>query len=240
MRTQLIFSALAVLLLASLSACENIIGDCVETFGPEEEREYFLAGINGIGLSIPAKVTIRQGGEQAIRIRGRRSLLDALETRVRDSIWTVDIEGCVNNYEELSIDVTLPRYKYLGISGEGKFTSENLLTTPSLELKVSGAGDMELEMETEELQIAISGSSNMFLNGVATLVDYQVSGQSNLQSFGLDTKTTYIGISGSANADVKVEEFLEVTISGQGTVRYKGNPKRSVRISGEGSVEDAN
>ena len=74
------------------------------------------------------------------------------------------------------------------------------------------------------------------MKGSAWEHSINISGSGNVRAFGLDTKSTYVRISGSGNSEVTVQDYLNVTISGSGSVYYKGNPDIEANISGSGTI----
>ena len=86
----------------------------------------------------------------------------------------------------------------------------------------------------------ITGSGNIKLEGLGDELDIRITGSGDVAAFNLDVVRARVEITGSGNAEVSVEDELDVKISGSGDVRYKGNPSLDVNISGSGRVVDAN
>jgi Putative auto-transporter adhesin, head GIN domain len=53
----------------------------------------------------------------------------------------------------------------------------------------------------------------------------------------LQTQNTTVDVKGSGNADIAVNQSLQVRMVGSGKVRYKGNPMVEKSGSGSGTVE---
>lgn len=65
------------------------------------------------------------------------------------------------------------------------------------------------------------------------------SGAGNILAFDLISETTIISLSGTGKAEVYVDQLLDVTITGAGSVYYKGKPTIIQNITGSGSLIDA-
>lgn len=234
---------LSIALSLTVSSCffddEGPFG-CVNGEGPVVTEELNLADFDGVELSISADVIIRQGSEQSVTVEGKRNIIDELDRNVKNGIWDIDVDGCVRDNNDMRIFITLPEITSLKISGSGSIESENVLLVDDINLRISGSGDMDLDMEANNVVAEISGSGEMILDGLANQLDFEVSGSGDLHAFGLETQSAIIDIRGSGDAEVFAVNDLDVKISGSGDVTYRGNPSLNVKINGSGKVVDGN
>lgn len=227
----------------SLNSCflddENFLG-CEVGQGPVVTRVLDLPPFTGIDMSIAENVVIKQGPEQYVEVEGQGNIIDRLRLNVNDNTWKIRFDDCVMNHQDMVFYITLPEVEYLAISGSGKITSDGLLTGGTLDLRISGSGDMDLDLDYNNLDARISGSGDIDLDGECQNVDLDISGSGDFHAFGLKSQTCDVNISGSGNAEVWVTDDLNVKISGSGNVHYIGNPSVDVSISGSGKVVDTN
>jgi hypothetical protein len=88
---------------------------------------------------------------------------------------------------------------------------------------------------------SITGSGNVNISGRRqSSFNVDITGAGNIQAYDLPVSTSKISISGAGNCEVNVSENLDVTISGNGSIRYKGQPEVRQVIAGYGSVRSAN
>ena len=140
----------------------------------------------------------------------------------------------------MKIFITIPEIRELTIAGSGEIFGENVFLVEDAELRISGSGNMDLAMEGDDFEVAITGSGNIKLEGLADELDIKITGSGDIAAFKLDALRARIEITGSGNAEVQVQDELDVKISGSGDVRYKGTPSLDINISGSGRVVDAN
>ena len=238
MRTLSLYGLLVGLILLG-SSCENQ-RNCVNPSGPEETRQFSLPELRGITLSIPAELIIRRDTVQNLSLTGPATLLDNLSTRVIDRVWEVTVPGCVKDYDRLIVEASLLQVEELGISGSGEINTADSLSGGRLDIAISGSGEVNMDLVYDQVNIAVSGAADIKMTGEADVLDYGLSGSGNLRAFGLNTRESFIAISGSGNVDITATELLDIAISGSGTVRYKGKPTLRQSISGSGTVIDAN
>jgi len=218
---------------------DGIFG-CVDGDGPIVEEVLALSDFSGISLNLPIQVIVKQGDIQEVRVEGKQNIIDELERDIRNGVWEIETRDCVRDIGNMKIFVTIPEIRELTIAGSGEIFGENVFIVQDVELRISGSGDMDLAMEGDDYDVVITGSGNIKLEGLADELDLKITGSGDVAAFKLDALRARIEITGSGNAEVQVQDELDVKISGSGDVRYKGNPSLDVSISGSGRVVDAN
>lgn len=108
----------------------------------------------------------------------------------------------------------------------------------SFESDVSGSGKVNLALNiANEADFGISGSGKIEASGTASRVKASISGSGKVFASNLETNSCEIRISGSGDIEINVKNEIDATISGSGTVSYKGNPNKiNSHSSGSGKV----
>ena len=106
----------------------------------------------------------------------------------------------------------------LHVSGSGDVTVRHLVGLSS-EVRLTGSGD-----------ISVSGGSVVQQSAILT-------GSGKFRGTGLSTSETDVMVSGSGSASVHAKGQLNVTITGGGSIRYRGNPHIVKSISGAGKLK---
>ncbi|MCL2070784.1 MAG: DUF2807 domain-containing protein [Oscillospiraceae bacterium] len=123
------------------------------------------------------------------------------------------------------------------ISGVIEIGNFDTITGDTFSLGNSGviSGDA-LELDVKELTVNISGVGSLNLIGSAEKVNVESSGVGHLNALELASREMVITLSGVGSAEVYCIEKLEATMSGVGSIRYKGNPEvNQIRI-GVGNI----
>jgi hypothetical protein len=224
-----------------MTSCDSD-GGPIKGSGPVVVEDFDLPDVTSISLSIDADVEITYGETQEIIIEGQQNIINNIEKYVdSDGFWRISYYRSVKNHEGITIYITTPVMDYITISGSGSAETTNQF--PDLGdvlLKISGSGHIEFDAKADIIEGDISGSGSIHLSGSAFEQRIGISGSGSVHAFDLITQETYIVISGSGNAEVYVEEILEVNISGSGNVYYKGNPEIDANISGSGGIINSN
>jgi hypothetical protein len=230
--------------LFSVTSCydnhDGGIFNCRKGEGSNITKELYISDFTGVKLDIDADIYITQDSVYSVLITGQENIINKLERDVNNGIWEVKYDGCVKDYHDLSIHITMPVIDYLSISGSGTIYGENAFDVDEIGLKISGSGSMDLALYALKIDAKISGSGEMKLSGATDNAEFSVSGSGEYHAFDLLANKVEVNISGSGDADVYASEYLDVEITGSGDVYYKGNPSLDVRITGSGSVYNSN
>jgi hypothetical protein len=111
--------------------------------------------------------------------------------------------------------------------------------TPQLSLTLSGVGNVVLtNLDADELDVMLSGVGNFDISGTVDMQRLNLTGLGEYEAGDLASLDALINIVGYDNqtATVNVSDMLTVTINGNGTVFYIGDPFVDSNIIGSGSV----
>lgn len=226
---------LSVLLLLSGCWLEDEF-DCTDGDGPIETRALPVDIFDGIILEMDARLFVTQGSEFEVLVEGKDNIIDEIELDVRNGVWTIDTDRCVRDLGDMRIFVTMPDIRMLATTGSGDILAENVLQLNDIELRITGSGDMDLELIADDVDIQLSGSGDASLFGECDELKARVSGSGDIRAFGLLAREGDIRVSGSGDVEVSIEEFLLARISGSGDIRYRGNPVVDDSTTGTGRV----
>ena len=125
------------------------------------------------------------------------------------------------------------------LSGVGDIKVWDLMS-PQLALTLSGVGNVEVNnLEADELDVVLSGVGDFHVSGTVDVQRLNVTGLGEYEAGDLSSLDAVISIAGNDNqtATVRVSDMLTVTINGNGTVFYIGDPFVDFDITGNGSVQ---
>ena len=205
--------------------------------GPVVERTLKVANFTGVTLAFSGDIFIKQGSTQSVKVSGQQNIIDNIKTEVKNGVWYVGFKNPVRRSSGLKVYITMPKLTSAGLSGSGNLTTQgNFNGIGDLPVKLSGSGNISLNISAASVESTISGSGNIKLSGTANSHSIRVSGSGNVQSYDLKTSDCKVAISGSGNCNVHASNALDVRISGSGDVRYHGSPKVNSKVSGSGNV----
>lgn len=201
-----------------------------------------------ISLRISANVHVEQGAKQNLEIVAKASTLEQIITEVKEGKLIIRFPNknlFWNDFRpgEITIYITAPEISALNVSGSGDIIADDQIKTKTIDLNVSGSGNINLsELSAEQVKTTISGSGNIILAGKQTAQDLSVaiSGSGNFKGMDYSSKDVSIKVSGSGNAFIEATDNLYIRLVGSGNITYKGNPSVDQSTTGSGSVKHVN
>ena len=219
--------------IVSLTGCTQTVTGEGEYITQNREVQAF----SEIALSVPAKVTLRQGASFKVELRAQANVLEILETKVSGKELAITSKKNMNNGKAILITITLPKLEGFEINGSGEVTSPDVFESTKVELEINGSGSFAGNFVSDLIQADITGSGAVRLKGSAGELKHETNGSGTLEAADLRSKSVKLEINGSGNCKVWAEEALESEINGSGSVLYKGSPvKLNQEINGSGTV----
>lgn len=217
-----------------------LLYSCINTIdgnGNVTKETRSVSDFNKIDISGRYEVLLNQGDKENLEIEVDENLLENIKSEVKNNTLIISSKRPVGKSKSLKLYITVIDVDDIEVSGAIKLMNKGTYKTDNLDLRASGAGDIDLDVETENLTIDMSGASETKLSGSSKNFDIEISGAGKLDAKKLKTRNTSVDISGAGSAVVFAKKTLKVDVSGAGSVKYKGNPKIEKDISGAGSVE---
>jgi hypothetical protein len=102
-----------------------------------------------------------------------------------------------------------------------------------------GSGNITITgMNGAAIDFDLPGSGNITADGIVDSVSAELGGSGNIVCGDLQAKSATVNLPGSGNVTVFASENLDVTISGSGSVTYRGNPAEvNQSVTGSGSIQ---
>lgn len=197
------------------------------------------AGYDEINVSGFFDVVLISGTEGAISIQGEENILPYIKVEVEGNILKIYTEKNVNIDTKKDIVLTVPfeQISFVSLSGSGDVMSKNTIVSPTFKAKLSGSGDLTLDVKTADFESNLSGSGDVILTGSSDNFVSKTSGSGDVDAVNLVTKNANLTISGSGNMKVNCTESLVARVSGSGDIEYKGDPqKKDTKVSGSGDI----
>ncbi len=191
-----------------------------------------------IQMSGAYDVEIIQGETHAIEFDGHKYAEEAFIVTVKNGHLRVALRESVKYIKDVLVKITVQNLESITASGAHKITSKDKLTADNLELKISGATTMVLEVEANNIDATASGVSKTTLSGNTNSLCFKLSGVSKLNTYELEANVVNLSISGASNANVTSNDELDIKASGVSKVNYKGDPgKLEKKVTGASRIK---
>jgi hypothetical protein len=216
-------------------------GRSVTASGNVKTETRDVTGFSGISLSLPAKVTIKQGNKEGVIIESDDNFLPLIETvvergqlRIRPVEKNMSFKG---RSMRLNITVDVINIESLSVSGSGDIIADQL-NSPKLKASIAGSGDVNIKsLTSDSVKVSIAGSGDLNLGGTANELEGSIAGSGTVKADRLKAKTVVLKIAGSGDATVWATDNMKLSIAGSGDVKYWGEAKVTQSVAGSGSIK---
>ncbi len=194
---------------------------------------------SGIKVGGAFNVVLTQGSTHKLVIEAEEDVHDDIRTQVKGDVLHIDIDWNWKwkNHGKITIYVDFVALDYLNVSGAADVTTNTPIKANELELQVSGASDLELEINAKSMNVTVSGAGDIRISGSTDEQTVRLSGAGDYKASQLKSNYTNARASGAGSVTVHATEQIEAYASGAGSVKYYGNPaKEKTNSSGAGTI----
>ncbi len=218
-----------------LSGCNMDLGE--EGDGNIVTEVYDITPYTKISLQGAYDVMLRKSTRPGISITTDANLMELIEVDVSRNTLEISSRQRLRPSDGVVLTIDYQTLEELDVSGAAEVRSEEIIRGESLQIDMSGAGDIELELEQEEIEINVSGAGSVNLEGKVITQQIDMSGAGSYEARDLISQDCIISISGVGGATVYVQRILNAQVSGVGGITYYGNPTEvKSNVSGLGSI----
>ena len=222
------------------TSCRYGFGKRVSGNGTMQSEERTVTNFKNVLVSGGMDVSIAQGDVKPVKIETDDNLLQYIEViQQGDDLVIREKKGInLDPSNKIKVYVTTPVYHNIKLSGAGNIISEGKITnTDDMEIQVSGAGDIKMDLKAPAVKINLSGAGSITLKGDTKDVDLSLSGAGSAHCFDMLAENSKVRVSGVGDANVYASVSVDARVSGVGSIRYKGGASNvSQHVSGVGSV----
>jgi hypothetical protein len=137
---------------------------------------------------------------------------------------------------KIIVDVYCPFVSEVLISGSGRFEALDKIIVPVFKINISGSGYLNGNIECNSFFADVSGSGDMDISGNSDAANIRISGSGTLYGSEFRVKNYSIDINGSGKADIFAEDYLAASVSGSGSIKYRGDAEVDFWSSGQGKI----
>ena len=224
-------------------SCQYMLGKRVNGNGNIKTQDHSVSTFKNVEVSGAIDLYVSQGDIKPVKIETDENLQQyILVIQEGDRIIIETKEGFnLHPSRKTKVYVTAPVYNTIDVSGASNIIGQSkIINTENLSLQVTGAGDINMEVNAPAIHAEVSGAGVVNLKGETKTFDIGLSGAGKVHCYELLSENTKVDISGAGEAAVYASVKLDAQVSGAGSVSYKGGATNvAQQVSGAGSVKKA-
>ncbi|MBG0785508.1 MAG: DUF2807 domain-containing protein [Anaerolineaceae bacterium] len=205
-----------------------------------EGEEYSRLTFKSVG-----EIFLMQGEACSLEIKGNPDLIERVKTNIQDGELSIVYDVKIKDWSDLQIlgspklqyYITMKDIEAVKMGGAGNLEAGHL-EADKLSLAHNGLGKMQIsDLHCQDLTAELSGLGEIFLKGAVQTQTVDLTGAGSYDAVGLESRVARVSLSGAGSANVWVEETLDASVSGAGSIRYKGQASVTQNRSGLGDIK---
>ena len=193
-----------------------------------------------IKLAGSYNIEVMQGPVTSVKVEADENIIPYILTQEEDGFLIIKSKPHVNFSTEhaIKIYITTNKLEQVQIAGSGNVIGKNQFTGGNkMILKISGSGDIQLDVNAPDISAEIAGSGSILLKGETKNETIHISGVGDYKADELKAENAKVKIAGSGNVKIFADVNLDISIAGVGSVYYKGAAAVKQHIAGSGEVK---
>lgn len=203
----------------------------------KENREVSL--FHGLDVGSGIHVILKQSDTYSVDVEAEDNIVPLITTKVRDGILCIGIKpnSNIQASRPMKVYVSLQELREIEAGSAAKVNGESVFKTDKLELDISSAAKVELQVETEILEIELTSAAKAVLKGKTQKMQAELSGASKLEAGELQTAKAQMDLNGASSATISVSDELSYDVSSAAKLIYNGHPRiYEAEVSSAGKV----
>jgi len=237
------YSPLAALLLIAFMFVQQVNVEAqrkVRGNGHVVTEEHKVGSFSELFLDGVCNIYIDQGSEEKVVVEADENLHEYIYVDHSGDRLEIDMKSRINirTRKKLNIYVTVKDINRLRIMGVGNVRTEGTLKLDDLKMKVTGVGNVKLDIEANSLDAEINSVGNITLAGEIDEAEISNRGVGKLDAYDMRLNKLDLNVSGVGKTEVYVEKEIAVRSTGVGNVHVRGDAViTELHSSGVGKVK---
>lgn len=215
---------------------------CIEDSGNHIIKDLTLMPFDEIEISGPVKLVLKQDSSFKFTVSADSNIIEKIKTTVSGETLKINLDPM--NYcgsDSIVIHAGIGALSEIKAAGASKVFSEGALHVGDMELNLSGATELNLNLYAGKLTTKSDGAARLNLSGQAGIHKLNSKGMLELNAFNFVVGQYDVNIEGTGKSNINVLNDLKVKTSGASSIYYKGSPKNvSEKKSGTSKLEQVN
>lgn len=207
----------------------------------QEVQERSVGSFDEIRVAEAIDVYIKPGSKESVRVEASGIALSEVLTDVSGGRLKIHLDEGRHRNHSVKVYVTFVELTGLSASSAAGIFSEGTINGDELEVKVSSAADIEIDVNVKELEASASSSGDLELSGKTIRLEVNASSAGGADAYDLEAESVRVRASSAGGVKVTATKEIDARASSGGSIRYRGNPSRSQTDSSSGgSVRKSN
>ncbi|MGY3212782.1 head GIN domain-containing protein [Mucilaginibacter sp. HD30] len=209
-------------LIIAIHSCKT---GCIEGSGKEATDKRKVAEFTKLDIAGSFNVTLVQDSSNSVTITSDDNIISIVKTDMSGDKLKISTDNKnICSSKEITITIGVRNLKAISASGAVEIASSGRLNLGDLDLDLSGATKVNLDVAASNIETNGSGVNEITLKGQASSHTIELSGSGSLHAFDLVVGNYSIETSGQSDCEINVLSQLNIHSTGASDIKYKGSP----------------
>jgi hypothetical protein len=148
----------------ALSQCSTK-DNCINASDRQSSQIRKLNEFTSVETGESIKVVLKQGNSHAVTLNAANNIIPYIKTSVENNKLSIKLDKNICREGEIMVVVSSKNYEEIFASGTVEVGTEGKLSLNNLNLNLSGANKVYLNMDVNHLETKADGDSNIILKG---------------------------------------------------------------------------
>lgn len=210
-----------------------LVGIAIAGFGQETETRT-IGSFRGVKAAEGIDVYLKKGDKESLKIEVTGTSPSNVITEISGSYLKIHMRDGNYRNRTVKVYVTYVELDKLSASSAANIYAEGPVKTDDMEVSASSAGSIEIAVEVNAIEVSVSSAGEVELKGTTQSLLADASSAGEIDAYDIAAERVNAEASSGASVKVSVTKELSAHASSGGSIRYRGNPAKSMTDSSSG------
>lgn len=217
-----------------------VVLSCSISLAQETETRK-VGAFSGVKAAEGIDVFLKKGDKEQVKVEVSGTDPSNIITEISGSYLKIHRKDGRYRNVEAKVYVTYVHVDKLSASSAGSIYSDGTIEARDMEISASSAGSVEVTVDAASAEVSSSSAGDVELKGTIRKLTVEASSAGEIDAYDLEAEAVEAEASSGASVKVSVSQSLTAEASSGGSIRYRGNPDKSITNSSSGgSVRKSN
>lgn len=213
---------------------------CVLGYAQQTEQRS-IASFSGVQSSAGVDVYLKKGDKESVKVEITSGRITDVITEVGGTSLRISMKSGSRQVRGVKVYVTYVELDKLEASSGSNIFSEETIKGSEMIIHATSGASIEVVVEAKSVIAESNSAGEIEIKGSTKLLEAEADSGGVLDAYDLQAETVDAEASSAGALKVSVSENLKANASSAGSIRYRGNPSKSViNASSAGSVKKTN
>jgi hypothetical protein len=213
---------------------------CITVYAQQTEQRT-VSSFSGIQASAGVDVYLKKGDKENVKVEISSGSISDVITEVGGTSLKIGMRSGSRQSRGVKVYVTYVKLEKLEASSGSNIFSEGVIKCNDMIIHATSGATIEAVLEAKSVIAEAKSAGEVELKGTTRSLEAEADSGGVLDAYDLQAESVHAEASSAGSMKVSVSENFRANASSAGSIRYRGNPSKSVtNSSSAGSVKKTN